>query len=225
MPRQARIVFPNIPYHITQRGNRRGDVFFSDEDRIYYLSLLKENCDKHSVEILAYCLMTNHIHIIAVPSTELSLQQALRPLHTRYAQYINRKKGWKGHFWQGRYFSSALDDEYMWAAIRHVELNPVRTKLVRIAQRYKWSSAPFHCGIREDGLLTKKKVWQRRIKQIDDWSTWLAEGEQVHQRETIRKHIESGLPCGTKRFIRKLEKFAGRPIHFRPRGRPLKVED
>ena len=99
MPRQARIVFPNIPYHITQRGNRREEVFFSDEDRLRYLALLKDKCDKHGVEILAYCLMTNHIHIIAVPSTELSLQQALRPLHTCYAQYINKKKGWKGHLW------------------------------------------------------------------------------------------------------------------------------
>jgi len=225
MPRQARIVFPNIPYHITQRGNRREDVFFSDEDRIRYLGLLKDKCDKHGVDILAYCLMTNHIHIIAVPSTELSLQKALRPLHACYAQYINKKKGWKGHLWQGRFFSSALDDEYMWAAIRYVELNPMRAKLVRVAERYKWSSAPHHCGLREDGLLTKKRSWQRQVEQIGDWSTWLAEGEQAQQRDIIRKHIQRGLPCGTKRFIQKLEKLAGRSFEFRPQGRPVKVED
>ena len=225
MPRQARIVFPNIPYHITQRGNRREEVFFSDEDRLRYLALLKDKCDKHGVEILAYCLMTNHIHIIAVPSTELSLQQALRPLHTCYAQYINKKKGWKGHLWQGRFFSSALDDEYMWAAIRYVELNPVRAKLVRVAERYKWSSAPHHCGLRDDEILTKKRPWQRHAEQIADWSTWLAEGEQTQQRDVIIKHIERGLPCGAKRFIQKLEKAAGRTLEFRPQGRPVKVED
>jgi len=225
MPRQARIVFPNIPYHITQRGNRREDVFFSDQDRIRYLALLKENCDKHGVDILAYCLMSNHIHIIAVPSTELSLQQAFRPLHTRYANYINKKKGWKGHFWQGRFFSSALDEEYMWAAIRYVELNPVRAKLVRVAHRYKWSSAPHHCGLRENDLLTKKRSWQRKAKQIVDWSAWLAEGEQAQQRNIIRKHISKGLPCGATRFIRKLEKLAGRSLEYRPQGRPVMLED
>jgi len=224
MPRQARIVFPNVPYHITQRGNRREDVFFSEEDRLRYLAWLKDNCDKYGVEILAYCLMTNHVHIVVVPPTESSLQQALRPLHTRYAQYINRKKGWKGHLWQGRFFSSALDDAYMWATIRYVELNPVRAKLVRKAERYQWSSAPYHCGLREDNLLTQKRPWQRQIEQIADWSTWLAEGENPQQRDVIRMHVQRGLPCGSQRFIRKLEKLAGCSFEFRPQGRPIKGE-
>ena len=126
---------------------------------------------------------------------------------------------------RGRFFSSALDDEYMWAAIRYVELNPVRAKLVRVAERYKWSSAPHHCGLRDDEILTKKRPWQRHAEQIADWSTWLAEGEQTQQRDVIRKHIERGLPCGAKRFIQKLEKAAGRTLEFRPQGRPVKVED
>ena len=163
MPRKARTVFPNIPHHVTQRGNRREDVFFTDEDREQYLKWLKEYSKKHSVEILAYCLMTNHIHLIVVPTTESGLQDMLKPLHMRYAQRINRQRGWKGHVWQGRYFSSSLDEQYMWAAIRYVERNPVRARIVRKAENYRWSSAPAHCQRAESELLTSKVQWKRKL--------------------------------------------------------------
>lgn len=220
MPRQARIVIPNIPYHITQRGNRGDKVFYSEEDRRLYLLWLQEYCEKHNIEILAYCLMPNHIHLVAVPATEEGLQRVLRPLHTRYAQRINRKKGWKGHVWQGRYFASALDEAYMWASIRYVERNPVRAKIVRKAERYPWSSAAAHCGLKKDSVLTKKRQWQRQKEQIDDWSAWLAEGDNTVQLEVMRNHIERGLPCGTGRFIKKMERVVGRQLGYRPQGRP-----
>lgn len=220
MPRQARIVIPNVPYHITQRGNRREDVFYSDEDRELYLLWLHEYCEKHNVEILAYCLMTNHIHLVAVPATEEGLQRVLRPLHTRFAQRINRENGWKGHIWQGRYFASALDDAYMWAAIRYVERNPIRVKMVRKAERYPWSSAAAHCGLKDDPVLTTKRRWQRQEEKIDDWSAWLAEGDDTVRLETMRAHTERGLPCGSGRFIKKLERMVGRQLVYRPQGRP-----
>lgn len=135
IPRLARNVFPGIPHHITQRGNRREDVFFSDKDRQSCLAWLKEYSEKHSLEILAYCLMSNHIHIVAVLKTEENLQRLLKPLHIRCAQRINREKGWKGHLWQGRFFSLTLDEAYLWAAIRYVERNPVRAKMHRKAER------------------------------------------------------------------------------------------
>lgn len=181
---------------------------------------LHEYCEKHNVEILAYCLMTNHIHLVAVPSTEEGLQRVLRPLHTRFAQRINRENGWKGHIWQGRYFASALDDAYMWAAIRYVERNPVRVKTVRKAERYPWSSAAAHCGLRDDQVLTTKRRWQRQNEQIDDWSMWLAEGDDTVRLEIMRAHTERGLPCGSGRFIKKLERMVGRQLVYRPQGRP-----
>ena len=110
MPRVARTVFADLPHHITQRGNRREPVFFEDEDRIYYLRWLKEYSDKHKIEILAYCLMTNHVHLVTVPSAEKSLHRVLRPLLMRYAQRINREHGWNGQLWQGRFFSCPLDE-------------------------------------------------------------------------------------------------------------------
>ncbi len=154
MPRLARNVFSEIPHHITQRGNRREDIFFSKEDRLIYLEWLGDNSQKHGVEVLAYCLMANHFHLILKPDSQEGLQKVLKPLHMRYAQHINKLKGWKGHLWQGRFFSSALDDVYIWSAIRYVERNPVRAKMVTKAEDYPWSSAAFHCGLEENRLLT-----------------------------------------------------------------------
>lgn len=222
MPRQARVVFPNIPHHIIQRGNRREDVFFSDSDRKQYLEWLKEYCKEQKVEILAYCLMTNHIHLIAVPTTQDGLQKVLKPLHMRYAQKINRERGWKGHFWQGRYFSSPLDGEYLLFTTRYIERNPIRVKKVRKAENYKWSSARGHCGTAQDDILTTKMKWLNKYEGIDNWSQWLSIKEEKEKTDLIRRNTEKGIPTGSGRFIRRLEKLAGRVLEYRPIGRPRK---
>lgn len=222
MPRQARVVFPNIPHHIIQRGNRREDVFFSDNDRKQYLEWLKEYCKEQKVEILAYCLMTNHIHLIAVPTTEDGLQKVLKPLHMRYAQKINRERGWKGHFWQGRYFSSPLDGEYLLFTTRYIERNPIRVKKVRKAENYKWSSAKGHCGTAQDDILTTKMKWLNKYEGIDNWRQWLSIKEEKEKTDLIRRNTEKGIPTGSGRFIRRLEKLAGRVLEYRPIGRPRK---
>lgn len=224
MPRLARTVFANVPHHITQRGNRREDVFFVDDDYQTYLEWLQHYSQKHQLDILAYCLMTNHIHLVVVPRNENSLQQVLKPVHMRYAQRINRQNNWKGHLWQGRYFSSPLDDQYMWAAIRYVERNPVRARMVRKAERYPWSSAAFHCGLRNDTILKNNSKRSSLNNKIGDWSSWLAEGDMPNELEIIRRNIDKGLACGSDRFISRLEKMIGRPLKFRPQGRP-KYED
>ena len=148
MPRVARTVFAGLPHHVTQRGNRREDVFFTDDDRRTCLAWLKAYCDEHAVAILAYCLMTNHVHLIAVPDSEDGLHRALKPLHTRYAQRINRSRGWHGHVWQGRFFSSPLDEPYLWAALRYVERNPVRARMVRRAETYAQRCRPLRAARR-----------------------------------------------------------------------------
>lgn len=220
MPRIARPVFAGVPHHITQRGNRREDVFFNDEDRAVYLEWLRDYCEQHDVQILAYCLMTNHVHVIAVPGSDEALQAVFRPLHTRYAQRINRARKWKGHFWQGRFFSSALDDAYLWAAIRYVERNPVRAKMVRRAENYAWSSAAAHCGFKQDPALTTQRSWLRQLETIADWAEWLAAGDQPEQLDILRRYVERGLPCGKDSFISKLERKAGQLLRWRARGRP-----
>ena len=225
MPRQSRTVFAGLPHHITQRGNRRGDVFFTDEDRVTYLTWLGEYCQAHKVEIVAYCLMTNHIHLVAVPATDDGLVRVLRPLHMRYAQRINRAQGWSGHLWQGRYFSSALDDAYLWAAVRYVERNPVRAGIERRAEAYRWSSAAAHCGRRPDALLDPQSRWSKRFSAIDDWSAWLAQGDEESEMTMLRRNVDKGLPCGTDRFIEKLGQAAGRELIYRAQGRPLVIRE
>lgn len=224
MPRLARTVFSGVPHHITQRGNRREDVFYVEEDYQTYLEWLNHYSQQHQLEILAYCLMTNHIHLVAVPANESSLQQVLKPLHMRYAQRINRMRKWRGHFWQGRYFSSPMDERYMWSAIRYVERNPVRARMVRNAEEYAWSSAVSHCRRVDDRVLSNDPQWKRLTEQVDDWSGWLAEGDDPSELTLIRRNIEKGLPCGSDRFIKNLEKIIGRSLQFRPQGRPRQEE-
>jgi len=146
MPRQARVVIPGLPHHITQWGNNREDVFFVDGDRVAYLGLLREQCEKHGVRVLGYCLMTNHIHLVAMPAQEDSLNLAVGRTHFIYTQYINRLHGRSGHLWQGRFHSCPMDDAYAVIAMRHVERNPIRAKINRVPWTYRWSSAAAHTG-------------------------------------------------------------------------------
>ena len=223
MPRLPRTVFASLPHHVTQRGNRQEDVFFTDEDREVYLSWLKGYGDKYQVEVLAYCLMTNHVHLIAVPQTDDGLHQMLKPLHMRYAQRINRARGWKGHVWQGRFFSSPLDDAYLWTAMRYVERNPVRAGMEQRAENYRWSSAAAHCGKRSDRVLNPESDWSKKFAAIDDWSAWLAEGDETEKMHILRQNVEKGLPCGKTDFIQQLGKMVGRLLEYRPQGRPRKI--
>jgi putative transposase len=224
MPRAARTVFANIPHHVTQRGNRGEAVFFDDEDRVLYLKWLGEYAAKFDVEIAAYCLMTNHVHLILIPSTEDGLQNLLKPLHMRYAQRLNRARQQQGHVWQGRYFSSALDHDYFRAALRYVERNPVRARMVRKAENYAWSSARGHCRLADDALLNPKAAWRKTLDDIPNWSKWLAAPEDNEALLVLRRNAMMGLPCGSAKFIAKIEKLAGRELRFKPKGRPKKVK-
>lgn len=136
MPRIARATVPGTPHHITQRGNNREIIFFDDKDRRRYLKWLKEYTNRHRLEVWAYCLMNNHIHLIVVPEREESLGNALRDTHMRYAQYINRRYRRSGHLWQGRFFSCALDSAHLLAAVRYVERNPVRAGFVMRSEEW-----------------------------------------------------------------------------------------
>lgn len=225
VPRLARRVFAGLPHHVVQRGNRREDVFFCDADRSAYLDWLREYCDEARVQILAYCLMTNHVHVVAVPERDDSLEQVFRPLHTRHAMRLNRRRGSKGHVWQGRYFSSTLDEAYLWAAIRYVERNPVRAGMVKSAQEYRWSSAPAHCGPRVDPVLSQDPLWLETLRSVANWRAWLADFDPPVQLDALRAHARRSLPCGSEAFVRHLEFRSGLPLVPRARGRPRKDVD
>ena len=150
MPRVARLIAPGIPHHVTQRGNRRMQTFFCDEDYQAYLSLMAQWCRKFDVAVWCYCLMPNHIHLIAVPETEAGLRLAIGEAHRRYSVMVNRRQKWTGHLWQGRFSSFPMDETYLLAAAKYIEMNPVRAKLVPEPYAWKWSSAKPHADGTDD---------------------------------------------------------------------------
>ena len=157
MPRIARVCTSGYPHHITQRGNNKEKAFFDDEDRRFYLDVLRRYKDKYEMKIFAYCLMGNHVHVLAVPEKETSLAKGVGGTNLLYTQYINRKYNRSGRLWQNRFFSSVVEEEpYLWAVIRYIELNPVRANLAKKAEDYQWSSDRAHMLGAKDDILSKE---------------------------------------------------------------------
>ena len=217
MPRVARIIAKDYPYHVTQRGNYQQTVFESEADYRQYLAWLKEYSEKYSLDIWSYCLMSNHVHFVCVPRNDNSLARTLNTLHMRYSQYYNRKKGITGHLWQGRYYSSILDDMHLYAAVRYVENNPVRAGIVQEPEGYAWSSTRGHCGIVSDGILSGTC---HLCDEIDDWPRYLRDDESAEVIERLKVNVISGRPCGDESFRKSVETVVGRSLVVRPRGRP-----
>jgi len=222
MPRSARVTRVGSPHHVVQRGNRRSQVFFSNGDYLAYLHWLREYSDKFSVKVLAYCLMTNHVHLVVMPQVAGALSRMFGSLHSRIAQRVNRQNDWRGHLWQGRYFSSVLDEMYFWAAIRYVERNPVSAGMTERAEDYAWSSAAAHCGLLQDPVLSADHPWLEQFQAIGNWSGWLAAAENSHDLAILRSNTARNLPCGSDGFVRALEAAAGRKLSPRAQGRPGK---
>jgi putative transposase len=214
MARLARLVIPGLPHHITQRGNGRQRVFFSDDDYALYRNLLAENCKAAGVACWAFCLMPNHIHAILVPSDEDGLLAALAATHRRYAGLINARRKRTGHFWQGRYGAAVLDEPHLEAAFRYILINPVKAKLVAQPQDWRWSSAPAYLKSRDDGLTTTAPMRSR----IPSMKTFLGNDGIELEEHMISPNETIGRPRGDEAFIRKLEKATGRELRARKRG-------
>ena len=219
MPRIARAVAVGHPHHITQRGNYRQTVFEKDTDYLQYLDWLTVYSKKYLLKIWAYCLMINHVHVIAVPMEHDSLAKSFNMLHMRHAQSINMRNKATGHLWQGRFYSCVLDERHLYAAIRYVENNPVRAQIVTKAEGYQWSSALAHVKGKNDPVLSDDCGIVERIK---DWSSYLREKEEAALVENIRKNTKTGRPCGDDKFISGVEKLVGRSLSALPWGRPCK---
>jgi putative transposase len=217
MPRRARIVVPGLPYHVTHRGNRRGDLFFSAVDRDGYLRRLVHAGERYGLELWAYCLMTNHVHLVVRPDRHDSLARTIGQVHGGHARSLHRERGWDGHLWSNRYFSAALGPDRVWAAVRYVERNPVRAGLVDRAEAYPWSSARAHCGLAPDGPLSARRPFPGPIA---DWRGWLAGEPDEPSERTIRWSTARGLPVGSSEFVADLERLLGRSLTPPPPGRP-----
>ena len=215
MPRLPRIVIPEFPHHLTQRGNRKSEVFLDTADRKFFLSLVEEHTRHHGIEVSSYCLMANHFHLIIHPETRLGLSKGMHRIDGVYAQYFNQKYQFTGHLWQDRFFACVLDNSHFWKAVRYVERNPVRSGIVSRAEAYKWSSAPAHCGLRRDPLLSEIPL---AAPHIDNWSAWLAESLPEEEHRRIRQAVKRGAPYASERFIRELERLLDLCLLPRKRG-------
>ena len=224
MSRMARVVCPEVPHHITQRGVRRFNVFLDESDHRRYLDLLQHYSKKFGLGITSYCVMTNHVHIVGVPKLEDSIAKVFRDCHGVYASEFNKKYGKTGHVWQARPFSCALDEAHTWAAIRYVERNPVRAGMVARAEDYPWSSARARCGITTDSLLEPLNT--ELVGR--DWSGWLAENDQEREGH-VRARTFTGRPSGNDDFFKRIETIVGRQLAPgkpgpKPRGPQLQTE-
>src|SRR5947199_6506655 len=201
MARLARVVIPGLPHHVTQRGNGRARTFFGDDDYALYRDLLAASCRAAGVEIWAWCLMPNHVHLILVPPDADGLRRALAPVHRRYAGIIHARRKRTGHFWQGRFGAVAMDEDHLAAALRYVALNPVRARLVERAQDWRWSSARAHLRGRDDGLTALAPVRDR----FPNFADLLAAEPEADLFGALRSAESIGRPLGDDRFMARMQ--------------------
>jgi len=216
MPRISRIVAVDYPHHITQRGVRSMDIFHSDHDRNQYLQFIKEETQKFETVILAWCLMTNHVHFIAIPRTETSFARGFGEAHKRYTRMKNFHDNVRGYLFQGRFGSCVLDERHLLAAVRYVENNPVVAGITSHPWEYKWSSASYHVGnIKEDVLVHDRDLYGR----VRDWREYLDKGiAGSDDIDTVKRSTRTGRPAGDFDFVDKLEKLTGRLLQRQKPG-------
>jgi len=214
MARLARVVLPGHPHHITQRGNRRQDVFFCDEDYQLYLHLLKEWSAKEGLEVWAYCLMTNHVHLIVKPDENSDMSRAIGEMHRRYTRHINFREGWRGFLWQGRFSSFPMDEDWLLKALSYVELNPVKAGMVEQPWDYRWSSVHAHLsGNDPDGIVKTEPL----LPLTGDWREYL---KQAIDNDTgmLEKHERTGRVLGSDSFVEQAEQILGRNLRKKKPG-------
>ncbi len=210
MPRNARAVAVGYPHHITQRGNNREPVFYDDQDRLTYTDLLKQYTHKFNVDIWAYCLMPNHVHLLTVPHEPGALALGVGRTNQVYTRYVNRKYLRSGRVWQNRFYSCIVDsDEYLWSVARYIENNPVKAGLASTAAEYPWSSACYHLEGKADSVISgtiwlkeeNRREYCQFISDVDDKMT-----------NMINQATRSGHPLCPSSTLLKLEALLGRSL-------------
>jgi len=197
MPGCARVIIPKVAHHIIQRGNNRHNVLIEEEDFSNYCYWINKYAEIYKVNILAYCLMNNHVHFIVMPEDKLGISRLFNTVHMRYAQFMNYKRRTSGHLWQGRFFSCVMDEDHLYQGIRYVEQNPVRAKMEKYPWDYRWSSARWH--VRKS---VKKYIKVKDTELIDrrDWKEYLMSSD-TKLDEMMRKATNKGKAVAGDKFI------------------------
>jgi len=227
MPRRSRIILPNTPLHLVQRGNNRQACFYTDDDCLIYLKWLEEMAKKCDCAIHAYVLMTNHVHLLITPKDVFSAGAMMKGLGQRYVQYINRTYKRSGTLWEGRYRSCLTrEDDYVLSCYRYIELNPVRANIVEHPGEYRWSSYRINAQGEASTLITPHAIYNS-----------LGSDPVIRQnnfRELFRYHLDSGMvdeirtatngnyALGSDRFKEQVTAAIGRRAVPGKNGRPKK---
>ena len=229
MGRIARVVVPGWPHHVTQRGNRRMQTFFGQDDYQAYLDLLVEWCGRCGVRVWSYCLMPNHVHLILVPASESGLAEAVGQVHQRYTRRVNFREGWRGFLWQGRFGSCVMDETHVLRAAAYIERNPVKADLVERAEDWRWSSAAEHAGGRAASRAGPVAEGPWLSERISGWTcTWgeyLADDPQEEIGRLLRTRESTGRPLGDKAFVKQIAALLGRDLLPKKRGPRPKEKD
>lgn len=226
MPRFPRLFLPHMPHHIVQRGHNRQPVFIEAKDYRYYLENMQEAKSKFDIRIYAYCLMTNHVHLIVEPGGNVeSVSMLIRSLAARQTRYINRLEQRSGTLWEGRFKSSLIDtDAYLLACFRYIELNPVRAAIVDSPSRFRWSSYRGHAGMEVDPLLDEHAVYSElgrtAMEREKEYRTFVNRGIDQVELRVIREAVQRNQLTGSGQFRETIEERTGRRISDRPPGRP-----
>jgi putative transposase len=222
MPRVARIVGTGYPHHVVQRGNNREKVFLNKADYRTYLSYLERYSTEKKVAILAYCLMSNHVHLLVRPVEENALSKMMQGIALCYTQYFNRKNKRTGRLWECRYHSTLIDEEtYLWAVSKYIDSNPVRAGIVEDPAAYRYSSARAHLFGEADPFL-KEPLFDEG--EMSEYRRFMRRMEDKQVLEEIRRHTRLGKPLGDGGFLGTLSKRLGHRLVFRPKGRPRTKE-
>ena len=227
MPRMARVVLPHYPHHIVQRGHNRNVIFAERQDYQRYLDTLREYKQKYAVAVYAFCLMTNHVHLLLSPGEPASLGKLMKRLGGRQTRQHNRLEGRTGTLWEGRYKSSLVArDEYLLACCRYIELNPVRARIVAEPQDYAWSSCRYRLGTDGAGWLDRDPAYLSlggdEAERRRHYRNFLRAGIPDGEWELIREAVQRGQLTGTSRFTQEVAGILGRRVERRGRGRPSK---
>lgn len=229
MSRQTRMYIPGIPTHVVQRGHNRNACFFADKDYVFYKEVLAEALRRYGASLHAYCLMSNHIHLLLTPLYEDSIQRVFQHMGRQYAQHINQSYRRTGALWEGRHKGSLVcEDNYLLACYRYIELNPVNAAMVVMPEDYRWSSYRANgCGA-ADNLLTPHQNYKDLGKTIKErcfayrllFQTPLAD-KDIHD---IRVATKTNRWVGDVRFQQRLEKVLGRKLSVAKPGRPSLIK-
>ena len=227
MPRRARIRHAGIALHVIQRGNNHSACFYAETDYRSYLDWLRELAGKTGCTIHAYCLMTNHVHLLLTPSHDDSASMLMKYLGQRYVQYVNRTYKRTGTLWEGRFRSSLVQgDYYVLSCYRYIESNPVRAAMVGNVLEYPWSSYRFNSGIEESGWLVFHPAYlelgENRDARYAAYRELLDAYLDSDMIEKISQRTNGGFALGDERFLAEIETMLNRRVSPARAGRPKK---